>query len=323
MVKVEHPQWPRRDPGSIRIEDGLINAGAVDRYEQELQGIDGFYCPLQEKNLPTFLAKTKDERSAKHFVGRYGLLGFKAAFGGANRRKPKDEQGSVYARADDNADPLEWMLEQAGLVEFALRLTEKIQNPKTGEEAIRAFLEEHPQNRKCARVVPVWKALQDYKGRYQIPPGPTGVWLHTQISVTTGDSRPQAEPMQSERAKAWRLVADMVNVFTWFIRPRLEVFRLADAGSGIYEYLEINSLIEAIWWLVREEVLEASERYSSGLDEDPLIRICPCGNPFIATERGGREKYCPPPWGSNESLCGRKYRRLARMNLNEKGVRKH
>jgi len=115
----------------------------------------------------------------------------------------------------------------------------------------------------------------------------------------------RAIPGETELIQARGLVKHLVNDNISAISMRIDDGSLvkklvSDNDSppdrGFEIRYEFTALIEMVWWHVGKV---ARDRFR-------ITRCIECGSPF--EQKDLRQKYCPPPRGSNESICGRSYR---------------
>ena len=278
MQVAQEWQWPRPLKNvTVEIESGHVKYNELREPYQEL------YFPLKQVNLPNKLAKVESQRDITPFVEKWGLLGFQKLKGEGNN-----------PAVNVKGDPVDWFLQQAKTVKFALLL-------------INALQEEEAEDRKE-------KTLKGLILNNQVKVASLGDMLaHVfaegpEIRVrpsfkrsNTGEPLAASTlPFQPETYKGFaaQLVSHLVNVNTKGVNRKIGLNR----EGGFVSLISSRSLIETIWYHIGNTALN-----SKGKRKEKGTRLCEeCETPFIVTDN--RQRFCPGDEFSKGSLCGARYR---------------
>lgn len=266
------------DQEIVKIKDGYVFLNQT--WER--------YHPFNFPNLPNRLAHVESAKDITQFVERYGVLGYQEL----TQENPRFDTYTV-------GDPVDWFLQQAKTVRFALQLINAVQEDKDKEQVkkliysaqvqvpMRMFVEGAPEYAKT-------KA-------HCFAEGPETVF------------RPLIQPDIWEgkyKALAIQMASHLINTNS---RGVSRVIGLMEKNSmpvipcQFVQLLNGRSLIEAIWHQVGDAALNPSGKGT---------RICnECGLPFIVTDK--RQKFCPGDEFSAGSLCGTR-KRVRELRANKK-----
>lgn len=228
-------------------------------------GAYDFIFPFRKPDLPYAFAKVNDAKSALIFERKYAPLGYDSLL--ANPKKGK------------GGDPVEWVLEHARFVRFALGLTQTLAM-EYGRGTIRLL-------RDVVKYEDVNLPNLQRAGDLTYPSGVT------KISTIVPAPKSESDALWSIPS----IIALLVNANTKNIHQKLDISH----KGRIIPLQMYHALIEAIWSMVGDLAIKAQQE-----KEKESFKICGwCGSPFWATHK--RRKFCPPIFGK-ESLCGLKYR---------------
>jgi hypothetical protein len=251
----------------IRLENGILIPGKLNR-EQGMMNI----WPLQHPNLPTEFAKVKDTQSAIYFELDYTPLGYDYLV-----FNPRERKGG---------DPLDWVLEQAMWVRFALDMIYAF--AQQDSTRLRELLESHTKDAGLeTSIVDMTKEAKnifpDAKRRvFRYPDGAGYANAETLYPNKSGDVLSVIPS----------LIATLVNANTKGMRQELW-------EKEFVWVRKFRTLIEVIWSMVGELAVRSTA-------EADYFRRCEwCGTPFLANDK--RQRFCPDEF-SKQSLCGLKYR---------------
>ena len=238
------------------------------------------YFPLSCPELPgAFAAVDGSEEAVLEFVRRYGLLGFHECVTGAANR----------------GEPISWVLAHARNVKLALEFAHASRDEGEAENALQKITVRYPTG-GYHLIHPL--ALRDR----DVPVVSRGLAtiLQTEIGI------PRAL-LPDPREAALQVVAAIIsrNLEGNGIYRRLGTRKLSNKAESrvvLASEFASRSLLDAIYWLLADAVVEAR------------VRRCAysrCRRFFVATHE--RMRYCPPLMGEKVSSCGNrdKQRRFA------------
>lgn len=268
---------------------GLLRWGAGSQYEvrdgalyqapvSDLGQVTS-YLPAGRPEVATEFAKLHegDADAVRKFAEKWGRLGYDVLLSEASIEP--DEAGS----SSEGEEPLEWIWAHARGVRICLQLADFLRNGDT--KGIKDTLH--------ARRVPRFRAYVETDSPDEQPTelGRTRdantfatVYgkvhsVHTHLWVLGKD----------HQVNALKVIRQIVNANLHRLTPTL---RFTDDKRGLKLGYGFTALIDAIWWHTARYVLYQD-----------LARCEHCGNLF--ERRHGKERFCPPPEGSKESLCRR------------------
>ncbi|MFC2059010.1 hypothetical protein ACFLTS_05170 [Chloroflexota bacterium] len=248
------------------------------------------YNPMDYPDLPNAFAKVKDEKTAKKFVEGWGLLGY------------------THLKNMAEAEPLDWVIQQAKSVKFVMNLIERLNNRSGNLGELIRFLKEESVNGKDAefrrirsRYITGYYNLvigtDSHVRAFFAPAAPTpdqtqsllsGNYNYTNIGLTDDD-------IVKEFTR--RIITTCVNENTINIRPFLDV-----KNGDLTACITYEALIEVIWYQVGDIGIRAQH----GTE----MRVCEeCGDTFLA--RDDRQRFCPAlemVVARKQSTCGLRYR---------------
>ncbi|MBM3131731.1 MAG: hypothetical protein FJZ95_01695 [Chloroflexi bacterium] len=271
-------------PKEVVLKGNILRVGPLQ------SAIGARFDPFKSENLPNAFARIDKarargetpEKAAISFESRYGALGYHTL---VMRAGGKPVGG----------DPLDWVLAHAGAVRFALDLIMALD--PGNNEILADFLKDRARYVKGTPTCD-WEDDNLY-GSFDVAIGASygPHWFSRQIPPILGD---RVEPVKGElvRSFAIAILAYLVTANTEGVR-----YCFREDGGRMTAYRSWDALIEVIWALVGDMAVSATEQ-DKRKGKLAHIRGCAlCHTPFLAHH--GRERYCPPPEGSKESLCGR------------------
>ncbi len=253
----------------IRLENGILIPGKLN-LEQGMMNI----WPLQQPNLPTEFAKVKDTQSAIYFELDYTPLGYDYLV-----YNPRERKGG---------DPLDWVLEQALWVRFALDMIFAFSQQDSPR--LRELLESH--TKEAGLETSIVEIVVEKEGKSSFPNA-----KHRVFRYPDGAGYANAETLYPNKpgdvlSVVPSLIATLVNANTKGMRQELWEKEFV----WVRKY---RTLIEVIWSMVGELAVRSTA-------EGDYFRRCEwCGTPFLANDK--RQRFCPDEF-SKQSLCGLKYR---------------
>ncbi len=272
-------RWAKPIARKTEMENVKVLNGYVF-YNQEWEP----WHPFRYSNLPNQLAKIESTEKIVSFVEKYGVLGYQALI--------KDNPGTdTYTLGD----PIDWFLQQAKTVKFALQLINAIQE-ETEEENLKKLI---------------------YSTQIQVP---LKMFLKNTPEKLTANAHcfaqgPEITFITIEQPKKWegihrslaiQMVSHLVNSNTKGVNRTIGLKEEGFTPVEPYQFahtINSRSLIEAIWYQVGDTALNSQGKGT---------RICKeCGLPFVVTDK--RQQFCPDDYSG--SLCGLRYRvRNSRKN---------
>lgn len=268
------------DQEIVKIKDGYVFLN------QTWEG----YHPFNFPNLPNRLAHVESTKDITQFVERYGVLGYQELI----QENPRLDTYTV-------GDPVDWFLQQAKTVRFALQLINAVQEDKD-EEQIKKLIY------SAQVLVPanIFERAKDLPDEFMAK-------VHCFAEGPDVIFRPVLQPDQWEgkhRLLAIQMASHLINTNS---RGVSRVIGLAEedlAPAIPWQFAQLlngRSLIEVIWHQVGDAALNPSGKGT---------RICnECGLPFIVTDK--RQKFCPGDVFSSGSLCGTR-KRVRELRANKK-----
>lgn len=228
--------------------------------------------PFEIPNLPNALARRSSPDAALRFVEIYGLLG-------RDNLLPEEQRVG--------GDPVAWFVDQAATVRLVLSLIEALQEP--GESRLRSILEpwrvSPPVEDAASGAVP--------KSAYAVAIGP-----RRELIVIGHQFDPPRAVVPSPVAEAAMLVSVLINRNTEGVR---RVVMPGPPDGPFLQGFHARALVEVVWHHVGSMALAV---HGGG---GKMVRLCEeCGTPFLVTDR--RQRFCPPEYGSRQSLCGARAR---------------
>jgi len=252
--------------GSIRYKTIRLQEDILKPEEPYTEKEKASLWPFSHPKLPYEFAKVRDSKTALRFELRYAPLGYDYLVSNPEERK--------------KGDPLDWVLEHAKFVRFALELIYAMAD-ELEEKLIRLLKDGITKNQENHDNI---AGHSIYGFSY-----PSGAYQKTS---TARLPLSHADALGLGRVT----VTEMVNANIANIRQEL-VPRYQD----LVWVRIFHALIEVIWSMVGDIAVKAQQEGGG------YLRRCEwCQTPFLATHK--RQRFCPPPEGSQQSLCGEKYR---------------
>lgn len=253
----------------IRLENGILIPGKLNLEQGKMT-----LWPLQHPNLPTEFAKVHDAQSAIDFELDYAPLGYDYLVDNPQERK--------------GGDPLDWVLEHARWVKFALDLIYAF--AKQDSSRLRGLLESHTT--EVDFETPLLDSIIVKEGNGSFPYAKLRVFSYPGGSgCAKGETLYPTKPGDILGGIP-SLIATLVNANTRNMRQELW-------QTEFLWVRKFRSLIEVIWAMVGELAVKST-------GEGDYFRRCEwCGTPFLAKDK--RQRFCPDEF-SKQSLCGLKYR---------------
>lgn len=320
--KFRQSEWYRRIPP--RLEGDHFKGGLTRDGEK--------YDPFGETNLPNAFSKVRDEKSAKRFIERYGLLGY------SNLKFGWSSSDTLW-HEEEQDEPLSWILGQAATVRFALDIIGLLGHGRSGRyeglrDALKAQQVRLMENevvetqRKTTLVKPVAVmghryncavGLETLDVTYLLAEGFGGLGTGTLLTkenplsienepdvmyLSLDDSAEYPERYYSSHARD--VIARLVSGNTTHVRQGLHHLLLRRGDSKLAIGHMFYALIEVIWHHVGNMAVLADEGRGN------RIGICEeCGTSFVASRkpREGHPEFCPPEMDQGRgSRCGLRYR---------------
>lgn len=268
----------------IKLENGILKPGELNLKQGELT-----LWPFRRPDLPTEFAKVHDDKSAIRFELDYAPLGYDYLVG-----SPDDQKGG---------DPLEWVLEHARFVRFAIDLVYSFAHQDA--PSLKTLLKEHTT-----------------KIEYETPMLDSGIVMSSKGSFPYAELRVFTYPSGFSYKEGTTLFPTIDSDILGVI-PSLIANLVNDNTKNMHQELwqdeflwvmRFRSLIEVIWSMVGDIALKST-------GEGDYFRRCEwCNTPFLATDK--RQRFCPPPEVGGglkkQSLCGLQYRQH-KVQANKKG----
>ena len=245
----------------IRLENDILKPG--EPYTEKKKAV---LWPFKKPTLPTEFAKVRDAKSAIRFERRFAPLGY-------------DQLVTDFIKERKDGDPIDWVLEHARFVRFALNLMWYLAFGR--EQELRKLID----SEKTGVLYP--------QGHDQIT-YPHGAYKQTLLLSHAG---------YTDKEIVWltrTIVAMLVSDNTEKMHQVLEGGR-----EELIWVRRFNGLIEAIWSMVGDLATKAEQQS----EKEYFVRCEHCKEVFFSDD--GRQRFCPPVEGQagrRQSLCGLQYR---------------
>ncbi len=232
------------------------------------------YVPAETPQVATALARLVDgdDVAVLRFASEWGLLGCRQLQGGHG----------------DEGDPLDWIRAHARGVGVCVELLKRLQMGDTS--GIKTYLQERFVQKRLLEI-----DQKDPEDRIK----------NNIFGVGAEPPRFQSFRLKAPWDRTARLIAgSIINANLDGLRPALH---LDTDDQSLRLGVRGGTLLDTIYWHLASYAVQVDDR--KGRDKE--LAVCEFdGQFFERTDR--RERFCPPPEGSRQSLCQRKAEYRAR-----------